>query len=210
LLASANGSSELMSNISASVVTMLYNMQLMRFAGEDGVAAYGVMMYVGFIFIAIFIGYSVGTAPIVGYNFGAKNAHELKSLLRKSAVISFTLGIAMTLIAFIFARPLSMIFVGYDTALLEMTVRGFRIFSLSFVLSGFCIYGSSFFTALNNGIISAAMSFMRTLVYQAVGILVLPIFWELDGIWYSMLVAEALALITTFIFLFANKKKYNY
>jgi Na+-driven multidrug efflux pump len=168
------------------------------------------MMYVGFIFIAIFIGYSVGTAPIVGYNFGAKNAHELKSLLRKSAVISFTLGIAMTLIAFIFARPLSMIFVGYDTALLEMTVRGFRIFSLSFVLSGFCIYGSSFFTALNNGIISAAMSFMRTLVYQAVGILVLPIFWELDGIWYSMLVAEALALITTFIFLFANKKKYNY
>ena len=210
LLASANGSSELMSNVSASVVTMLYNMQLMRFAGEDGVAAYGVMMYVGFIFIAIFIGYSVGTAPIVGYNFGAKNEHELKSLLRKSAVISFALGIAMTLTAFIFARPLSMIFVSYDEALLEMTVHGFRIFSLSFVLSGFCIYGSSFFTALNNGIVSAAISFMRTLVFQMAGILVLPIFWELDGIWYSMLAAEALALITTFIFLIANRRKYNY
>ena len=210
LKATTNGSSELMSNISASIVTILYNNQLMRLEGEDGIAAYGVIMYVGFIFVAMFIGYAVGTAPIVGYNFGAQNTDELKNLLKKSTVICFLSGAAMTLIAFIFSRQLASIFVGYDQHLLEMTARGFKIFSLSFILSGFCIYGSSFFTALNNGLVSAVMSFMRTLVYQMAGILILPIFFELDGVWFSMLVAEIMALATTAAFLLANKKKYKY
>ena len=210
LKAATNGSSELMSNISASIVTILYNNQLMRLEGEDGIAAYGVIMYVGFIFIAMFIGYAVGTAPIVGYNYGAQNTDELKNLLKKSTVICFCSGAIMTLIAFVFSGQLASIFVGYDQHLLEMTERGFKIFSLSFILSGFCIYGSSFFTALNNGLVSAVMSFMRTLVYQMAGILILPIFFELDGVWFSMLAAEIMALATTVAFLLANKKKYGY
>ncbi len=210
LKASTNGSSELMSNVSASIVTILYNNQLMSIAGEDGIAAYGVIMYVGFIFIAMFIGFAVGTAPIVGYNFGAGNTDELKNLLKKSTIINFSAGAVMTALAFLLAEPLSMFFIGYDASLLEMTVRGFRIFSLSFLLSGFCIYGSSFFTALNNGLISAIVSFMRTLVYQMLGILILPIFFGLDGVWFSMLAAEILSLITNIIFIFALRKKYNY
>ena len=210
LKAATNGSSELMSNISASIVTILYNNQLMRLEGEDGIAAYGVIMYVGFIFIAMFIGYAVGTAPIVGYNYGAQNTDELKNLLKKSTIICFCSGAIMTLIAFVFSGQLASIFVGYDQHLLEMTERGFKIFSLSFILSGFCIYGSSFFTALNNGLVSAVMSFMRTLVYQMAGILILPIFFELDGVWFSMLAAEIMALATTVAFLLANKKKYGY
>lgn len=210
LKSATNGSSELMSNISASIVTVLYNMQLMKFAGENGVAAYGIIMYVSFFFIAIFIGYSVGTAPIVGYNFGASNKSELKSLLKKSTVITFSVGAAMSLFAFVFANPLSKIFVSYDEELFEMTARGLRIFALSFLLSGFCIFISSFFTALNNGPVSAAISFLRTLVYQLLGVLILPLLFKLDGIWYSMLVSEVLALITTVIFLLANRKKYGY
>ena len=163
-----NGSSELMSNISSSIVTVFYNYQLLKFAAEDGVAAYGVIMYVSFIFIAIFIGYSIGTAPIISYHYGAGSKGELKSLLGKSTVISFALGGVMTLICAIFATPLSAIFVSYDAALLEMTARGLLIFSFSFLLSGFSIFASSFFTALNNGPVSAAISFLRTLVYQKV------------------------------------------
>ena len=201
-----NGSSELMSNISSSVVTILFNYQLMRLVGEDGVSAYGVIMYVSFTFIAIFIGYAVSTAPIVGYHYGAQNKEELQSLLKKSTIITFSVGVLMAAICFIFATDLSSIFVGYDKQLLEMTERGLRIFSFSFILSGFSIFGSSFFTALSNGPISALISFMRTLVYQLLGVIVLPIFFKLDGVWYSMLVAEILALLTTLICIFALKK----
>lgn len=210
LKAVTNGSSELMSNISSSVVTMLYNMQLLHFAGEDGVAAYGAIMYVGFIFVSIFIGYAVGTAPLVGYNFGANNTSELKNLFKKSAAICIAGGAIMTLIAFFFARPLSSIFVGYDEALLDMTVRGFKIFSFTFLFSGFCIFGSSFFTALNDGITSAIIAFMRTLVFQVSLIIVLPIIWELDGVWFASLIAEVLAFITTAAFIIGFRKKYEY
>lgn len=208
--AMTNGSSELMSNISSSVVTVLYNYQLMRFAGEDGIAAYGVIMYVSFIFIAMFIGYSVGSAPLISYNFGAKNTDELKNLFRKSTAICFVAGATMTVSSLLLSVPLSTLFAGYDEGLYKMTLYGLRIFSFSFFMSGFCIFGSSFFTALNNGLASAAISFLRTLVFQILGVLILPIFFELDGVWYSMLVAEILALITTVIFLIRYRKKYNY
>lgn len=210
LKSATNGSSEFMSNISMSIVTVAYNAQLMKFAGEDGVAAYGVIMYVGFIFAAIFIGYSIGTAPIIGFNYGANNQKELKSLLKKSTVISFSSGAAMVVAAIFLARPLSSIFVGYDPALLEMTTKGLRIFLMSYLFSGFCIFTSSFFTALNNGPISATISFLRTLVYQLLGVIILPIFFELEGIWFSMIIAEVFALITTLIFLFINRKRYGY
>ena len=210
LKAMTNGSSELLSNVSSSVVTMLYNMQLLRLAGEDGIAAYGIIMYVGFIFVAMFIGYAIGTAPLVGYHFGAGNKSELKNLFKKSSVICFTAGATMTLCAFVFARPLATVFAGYDEALLEMTVRGFQIFSFTFVCSGFAIYASSFFTALNDGITSAILAFLRTIVFQISLILTLPIIWQLDGVWFSSLFAEILALLSAITFIFIHRKKYGY
>lgn len=205
-----NGSSELMSNISSSIVTVLYNRQLMKFAGQDGVSAYGAIMYVSYIFIAMFIGYSIGSAPVVGYHYGAGNRDELKSLLKKSTVITFSAGAVMFALAFIFAEPLSAIFIRSNPELLTMTVHGMRIFSLSFIFCGFSIFSSSFFTALNNGPVSAAISFLRTLIYQLLGVLLLPLVFKLDGIWYSMIVAELFAFATTLVFLLANRKKYGY
>jgi len=210
LRAAINGSSELMSNISASVVTMLYNYQLMKFEGENGIAAYGVIMYLSFTFVAIFIGYSVSTAPIIGFHYGANNKGELNNLLRKSATVTLSLGALMTVFSFSLSSALSSIFVSYDSYLMQLTARGLRIFSLSFVFSGFSIFGSSFFTALNNGPVSAFISFMRTLVYQALGVIILPIFFDINGIWYSMLLAEILSILTTIICIFALKSRYGY
>lgn len=205
-----NGSSELMSNISMSLVGMLYNFQLMKYAGEDGVAAYGVLMYISFIFISIFIGYSIGTAPIIGFHYGANNTDELKSLLRKSVCLIGSTSILMVFIGIGLAEPLSSLFVGYDEALFEMTLKGFIIYSFSFLFCGFSIYASSFFTALNNGIISAVISFLRTLLFQSLCVLILPIFFELDGVWFSVIVSETLAAILSASCIYAFRKKYNY
>lgn len=205
-----NGSSEMMTNISMSLVSMLYNFQLLKMAGENGVAAYGVIMYVNFIFVAAFIGYSVGSAPIVSFNYGAGNTDELKSLFKKSMTIILVAGILMTILGFWLASPLSHIFVGYDKELLEMTKRGFYIYTLSFLISGFNIYGSAFFTALNDGLVSAIISFLRTLLFQVVAVMVLPIFFELDGIWYAVIMAEMLALMVTVGFLITKRRKYRY
>ena len=210
LRACTNGSSELMSNVSMSLVCMLYNLQLMKYAGEDGIAAYGVIMYVNFIFISVFIGFSIGNAPLVGYNHGAGNHAELKNLLRKGIVVLLALAAVMTLSGQLLAKPLALIFVSYDQSLMEMTVHGFQIYTLSFLLCGFNIYGSSFFTALNNGLISALISFIRTLVCQTAAVLLLPIWLELDGIWWSIVAAELTALCLTTAFLFAFRKKYHY
>jgi len=206
----ANGSSELMSNISMSIVGMLYNVQLLSVAGEDGVAAYGVLMYVTMIFIAIFIGYSIGTAPIVSYHFGAANTDELKSIFKKSLVIIGACSVVMLALGELLARPLSQIFVGYDEGLFNMTVHGFYIYSFSFLFSGVAIWGSGFFTALNNGLISAIISFLRTLVFQIAAVLILPIFLELDGIWLSIVVAEVMAAVVTAFFLIIKRGKYKY
>ena len=210
LRACANGSSELMSNISMSVVSMLYNVQLLKYAGQDGIAAYGVLMYVSLIFQAIFIGYSVGTAPVVSYHYGAGNQAELKSLLQKSRVLIVAFAAVMFASAYALARPLSMIFVSYDEELLNLTVHAFSIFSFSFLFSGYAIFGSSFFTALSNGGVSAAISFLRTLVFEVAAILILPLFWQTDGIWISTVAAEILAVAVTAVFLRVNQKKYRY
>lgn len=205
-----NGSSELMTNLSMSLVNMLYNLQLMKYAGENGVAAYGVIMYVNFIFVAVFVGYAIGTAPIIGYNYGAKNNVELKNVFRKSIIFNVISGVLMCMAAIMMSGMLAKIFVSYDTALFEMTKKGFILYSLSFVVMGLNIYGSSFFTALGNGLISALISFLRTLLFQIAAVLVLPIFLELDGIWISIVVAEVMALTVTGILLVMNKKKYGY
>ena len=205
-----NGSSELMSNISMSVVGMLYNVQLMKYAGEDGVAAYGVLMYVNFIFVSMFIGYSVGTAPIVGYHFGALNHSELKNLLKRSAIIIGIFSVCMFALAQVLASPLSSLFVGYDEALMAMTLRGFRIASFSFLFAGIAIYGSAFFTALNDGLTSALISFLRTLVFQIAAVLLLPLIFDIDGIWVSVAAAEVVAAVVTLAFIFGKRKKYNY
>lgn len=205
-----NGSSELMSNISMSVVGMLYNIQLMKYAGEDGVAAYGVLMYVNMIFLAVFIGYSVGVAPVIGYHYGAGNHGELKGLLKRSLVLTGIFSVGMLALAEGLARPLSMIFVAYDKDLLDMTLRGFLIYSFSFLFAGIAIYGSSFFTALGNGLVSALISFLRTLVFQMAAVLILPLIWGIDGIWISIVAAELMAAVVTALFLIGQKKKYHY
>lgn len=205
-----NGSSEFLSNIAMSVVSMLYNRQLMRYAGEDGVSAYGVLMYVGMIFMAVFVGYSVGVAPIVGYNYGAQNKEQLKNILRKSTVVIFVTAVIMFAASEFLSAPLSRIYVGYDQNLLEITVDAFKIFSFAFLFSGFAIFGSSFFTALNDGLTSALISFFRTLVFQAASVLIFPLIWDLDGIWISIVAADVMAVALTLVFIFAKRKKYGY
>ena len=206
----ANGSSEMVSSLSSSIVGIFYNFRLMQFAGEDGVAAYGVIMYVNFIFAAVFIGYSIGSAPLVGYNHGAQNHAEMKNIFRKSMLLIAATGAFMLLLAEAFATPLIHVFVGYDSALFDMTCRGFRIFSAMFLIFGFNIWGSSFFTALGNGAVSAAISFLRTLLFQLASLILLPELWQLDGVWLSAVVSEIFALLLTAAFLVAKRKKYHY
>lgn len=210
LKACTNGSSELMSNISMNLVGMLYNVQLMKYAGEDGIAAYGVMMYVSFIFASVFIGYSIGTAPLFSYHFGAQNSFELKNLLKKSLSIIAMLGIAMVIIGQLVAVPLAKIFVGYDKALMSLTVSGFKVFALSFLFMGFAIFGSGFFTALNDGVTSALISFLRTMVFQVAAVLLLPLLWGINGIWMAIIVAEFMAVVFSTMFMLLKRKKYNY
>ena len=208
--ACVNGSSEFMTNVSMSVVGLLYNIQLMKYAGEDGVAAYGVMMYVSMIFAAAFIGYSIGVSPIISYHDGARNRNELKNLLKRSLILIGLFAFCMVIAGEILAYPLAKLFVGYDVALMDLTVSGFRIFSLSFLFMGYAIFGSSFFTALNDGITSAIISFLRTLVFQIAAVMLLPLIFKIDGIWFSIIVAEFMAVVFSAIFLLANRKKYHY
>ncbi len=205
-----NGSSELMSNISMSLVGMLYNVQLIQYAGENGVSAYGVLMYVSMIFSGAFIGYAIGTAPVISYHYGAQNREELKSLLRKSSLIIALFAAAMFALSQGLAHPLAKLFVGYDLSLMEMTEGAFHIYAYGFLFMGFSIYASSFFTALNNGLISALISFLRTLLFQAGAVLLLPLIWGLDGIWVSIVVAEVLAMVMSVVFIMAKRKKYGY
>lgn len=210
LAACGNGSSELMSNISSSLVSMVYNLQLLRLAGEDGVSAYGVLMYVQFIFISIYIGYSIGCAPVVSYHYGAQNHGELKNLLGKSVLLMGITGVALTALAMALADPLARLFVGYDAELFALTSHAFRLFAWSFLLAGFNIFASGFFTALNNGGVSAAISFLRTLVFQSASVLILPVFFGVDGIWWAITVAEVFAFLISVLFLLAKRGKYYY
>lgn len=210
LCACGNGSSELMTNLSSSIVNSLYNIQLMNLAGENGVAAFGTIMYVNFIFIAIFLGYSIGSAPLVSYHYGAGNHDELKNLFQKSLRLIGIWGLMLFILAQLIARPLAAIFVGYDADLFSMTQNGFRIYCIAYLINGFNIYGSSFFTALNNGLISAAISFLRTLVFQLAAVLLLPLLFGINGIWSAVAVAELLTLGLTVTFFVRNRKKYHY
>lgn len=210
LQACANGSSELMSNISASVVSMVYNFQLLKYLGENGVSAYGVLMYVSFIFVAINIGYAVGAAPIVSFHYGAGNEGELKNMFKKSFCLVWGSDVALTVLAFMLASPLSQIFVGYDAELFALTRHAFHLFAFSFLMAGFNVFTSSFFTALNNGAVSAAISFMRTLVFQTASVLILPLFFGVDGIWWAVTAAELFACLLSTVFLAAKRGKYHY
>ena len=206
LKACTNGSSELMSNISMNLVGMLYNIQLLKYVGEDGVSAYGVLMYVCMIFLAIFIGFSIGIAPIIGYNHGSQNHDELKNVYKKSMMIIIVSSVVMVVLSLVFTNPLAKLFVGYDDALFNLTKRAFYIFSFSYLFSGLAIFGSSFFTALNNGLISALISFLRTLVFQIAAVFLLPLVFDVDGIWLSVVVAELMAAVFSLIFLIVKRK----
>ena len=210
-----NGLSELVNNISMSVVAILYNLQLMKLAGENGVAAYGAVMYISFAFVSIFIGYSIGVAPVIGYHYGAENSAELKNLFKKSNILISLCSIALSILAFSLASPLARVFVDADEIvknpkLLGMTMSAFRFYAISVLFSGFSIFGSSFFTALNNGVVSAAISFLRTLVFQIATVLILPIFFGVNGVWYSLSVAEFLAMVVTVFFFTLKRKIYHY
>ncbi len=205
-----NGSSEMLTNLSMSLVNMLFNMQLMKYAGSNGVVAFGIIMYVGFIFTGTYLGYSIGTAPIIGYHYGAENNNELKSLLKKSFILIAVTSLVMTGLAELSAKLLASIFVSYDEGLLNLTTNAIRIFSTSYLFSGFNIFSSSFFTALNNGFVSAAISFLRTLVFQIIMIFLLPLIWGINGIWLAVTIAELLSLFVSIMFLVKNKKKYQY
>ena len=206
----SNGSSEFMSNVSMSLVNMLYNMQLMHYAGENGISAFGVLMYVSMIFQAIFIGYSVGVAPVVGYHYGAQNHKELQGLLKRSLRVIAICAVLMFVAGEVLSTPLSRLFVGYDAELMKMTANAFAIFSFSFLLSGFSIFGSSFFTALNDGLTSALISFLRALVFQVAAVLLFPLIWGLDGVWLSIVAAEVMSVIVLIFFLKTKRIKYGY
>lgn len=208
--ACVNGSSELMTEVAASVVSTLYNFQLLMLLGADGVAAYGVIMYVNFVFTAVFFGFAMGTGPVVSYHYGAQNKDELKSLFRKSLVLVGGAGVTMFAASQLFGGALVGVFVGYDPDLVALTLHGFRIYSVSFLMAGFNIYGSAFFTALNNGKVSALVSFMRTLVFETSTVMLLPLVWGVDGVWSAIIVAEACALVLTVGFLVYLRKPYGY
>ena len=210
LKGASNGISELVNGISGSLVGILYNTMLLKYAGEDGVAAYSIMMYVTMVFIGIFFGYANGSGPLVGYHYGAKNQDELKNLLRKNTVINIAGSVIMLALSEALAKPLSLVFAGYDPALFDLTLRGFRIYAASYLFTGMAVMGSSFFTSLNNGVVSGILSFLRTVVFQVACVLLFPLVWGVDGIWFSLAVAEFLAAAVTVVFLIANRKKYNY
>ena len=205
-----NGLSELFTNISASIVGMLYNLTLMNLAGENGIASYGVILYAQFIFLAVYFGYSMGTAPIIGFNYGAQNKNELRNIFKKSIIVIGSLSVILTLMSELLARPISNIFVSYDEYLLDMTIRGFRIYAISFLICGFNIFASSLFTALNNGVISLLISIGRTFLFQILAVLLLPFYFDLDGVWMSIIVSELLSLLVTFLFIVFNRRKYSY
>lgn len=205
-----NGSSEFMTNVAMSVVGMFYNIQLLKYAGENGVAAYGVMMYAGWIFSSAYFGYSIGVAPVIGYHYGAQNHSELKNLLRKSLIILGIFGTVMTVSAELLAAPLANVFVGYDRELAELTISGFSIYALSFVFMGYAIFASGFFTALSDGATSAIISFLRTFIFQCAAVMLLPLIWGIDGVWISVMVAEVVAVIISAVFIVAKRKKYKY
>jgi Na+-driven multidrug efflux pump len=205
-----NGSSEFVSNISGSIVTMVFNIQLLKYIGEDGVSAYGVIGYVCFVFFAIFIGYSVGVAPLIGYNYGANNGEELSNILKKSFNIVEIVGIVMTVLGVTLARPIAYIFTSSSESLLNLSTRAMRLFSICYLFTGFSMFGSSIFTALNNGIVSAVISICRTLVFQMAAVFILPLIMGVDGIWVSIIVAEFLSMLMTIIIIFKYQKKYNY
>ena len=210
LKAFTNGSSELLSNASAAVVTFLYNWQLDKISGDAGIAAYAAISYIAMIFFSVFMGYSIGSAPLIGYNFGAENKAELKNLFKKSLIVISVCGVLMTALSEALAVPLARIFVSYDEDLLAMTVRGFRIFSVAFLVTGYGVFGSALFTALDNGLVSAILSFMRTIAFYIIAILIFPLFWGLDGVWVSTVFAEIAAMIVSAVFVIAYRKKYGY
>ncbi len=205
-----NGASEFVTNMAMSLVSVLYNIQLLKYVGEDGVAAYGVLMYVNFVFLGAYMGYSIGTAPLFGYNYGAQNHDELKNLFKRSLKIIAVCAVVMFAAIQLLAGTCASIFVGYDTDLMDMTIHAFRIYSFSFIFAGLSIFGSAFFTALNNGLISAMISFMRTLIFEVGAVLLLPLLLGLDGIWGSVVIAEFVSGILTISFMIAKRSKYCY
>lgn len=210
LKTSYNGISEMLSSISFSLVSILYNIILLSYIGINGVNAYGVILYISYIFISIYFGYSMGISPIISYNYGAKNKKELNNIFNISLVLICSVSILLTFIGYIFAKQLSSIFVNYDKELLNLTTHALHINVFSFLFCGYNIFASSLFTALNNGTVSLILSFLRSLIIQVVCILTIPILFGSEGIWFAGVVSDIISLIISIIFIFKYRNKYGY
>ena len=206
----SNGSSEMVTNISMSFVNMLYNAQLMKYYGENGVSAYGVIMYVGFIFSGCYMGVSQAVAPVVGYNYGASNEEELKNVFKKSLIILAVMAIFLTGSAEALSKPLAYVLFSHNEELLKLTTYAIRLYAIGYTISWINIFGSAFFTGLNNGLVSAIISFGRMLVFQLATIFILPLIFDSTGLWLAMPVSEVFSLIVTVTFFITMRKKYNY
>jgi len=206
----SNGLSEYVGNVALSVVSICYNLQLMKYIGESGVAAYGILMYLGFVFAAVFIGYNLSVTQIIAFNYGERNHTELRSLLHKSIILISVGGVIMTTVAETAAAPLARFFVGYDESICILTIRAIRIYMLSFLICGLNMFASAWFTALNNGIISAISAFVRTFIFELGCVFILPTFFGVDGIWNAVNVAEVCALLFSAFLITAFSKKYGY
>lgn len=208
--ACSNGLSEFVGNISFNIVSMCYNWQLMRFYGENGVAAYSVILYLGFIFVAVYSGYNMTVTPLVGFNFGAGNKRELRSLLRHSLTLMLVLGVLLAGTAELLAGPAARLFVGYDSELTALTVHATRLYAPSFLITGLTLFVSAWFTGLNNGPVSALASFSRTFVFELSCVFLLPVLLGVNGIWLSAPAAEILSLFLGAALLLRFRSRYGY
>ena len=205
-----NGSSEMVANIAMSLVGMVYNIQLLRLLGENGVSAYGVIMYVSLLFSAIFIGYEIACSPLMSFQNGAGNTCEKRSLFKKSMLIISVASVILFVIGESCAYPIAYIFTGYNQDLCDLTVMAFRMYACSFLFMGIAMYGSAFFTSLENGLISAIISFVRTLVCELGAVIILPYLFGAQAIWLSFVVAEIVAALLSGLLIVAFSRKYGF
>lgn len=206
----SNGSSEMISQLSSGIITFLFNWSMLRLLGEDGVAAITIVLYIQFLVTSTFIGYSIGIAPKISFYYGNSDTPMLKKIIGLSLKFIFTLSILIYIFIIIFSPVFILFFTEKGTSVFDITLNGLKIYSLSFILTGTNIFMSGMFTAFSNGLVSGIISFMRSLIFESLGIIVLPIFLGLIGLWFAVPLADLLGLFISVAFYFKYKKIYKY
>lgn len=205
-----NGSSELVTNTSSSITTILFNTIMMRYLGVNGVSAIGMMLYIDFILIALGLGYAQGVSPIIGYNYGKKDYDNLHLVIKNSFIICSILSIILTILVFLFKENLIQIFAKKTTEVYEIALYGISIYFISYLFKILNVFTSAMFTALSNSNVSAILLFVRTLLLIVIFVLLFVKLFGVNGIWYALPTAEFVALIIGIIFFKKYKKIYNY